>query len=58
MRQVEVGADYLARTNPHSDAPALEHDYAVTTYSAQDLGQHAARARELGRGMGISRYEL
>ena len=34
-RQVEVGADYLARTNPHSDAPALEHAYAVTTYSAQ-----------------------
>jgi conjugative relaxase-like TrwC/TraI family protein len=34
-RTVEVGADYLARTNPHSDAPALEHAYAVTTYSAQ-----------------------
>jgi conjugative relaxase-like TrwC/TraI family protein len=32
---VEVRADYLARTNPHSDAPALEHAYAVTTYSAQ-----------------------
>jgi conjugative relaxase-like TrwC/TraI family protein len=34
-RTVEVGADYLARSNPHSDAPALEHAYAVTTYSAQ-----------------------
>jgi hypothetical protein len=34
-RRVEVGADYLTRTNPHSDAPALEHAYAVTTYSAQ-----------------------
>jgi conjugative relaxase-like TrwC/TraI family protein len=34
-KAVEVGADYLARTNPHSDAPALEHAYAVTTYSAQ-----------------------
>jgi len=34
-RRVEVEADYLARTNPHSDAPALEHAYAVTTYSAQ-----------------------
>ncbi len=34
-RTVEVGADYLARTNPHSEAPALEHAYAVTTYSAQ-----------------------
>ena len=32
---MEVGAEYLARTNPHSDAPALEHAYAVTTYSAQ-----------------------
>ncbi len=31
----EIGADYLARTNPHSEAPALEHAYAVTTYSAQ-----------------------
>jgi conjugative relaxase-like TrwC/TraI family protein len=35
MRRVGVGADYLARTNPHSDAAALEHAYAVTTYSAQ-----------------------
>jgi conjugative relaxase-like TrwC/TraI family protein len=34
-RTVEAGPDYLARTNPHSDAPALEHAYAVTTYSAQ-----------------------
>lgn len=34
-KTVEIGADYLARTNPHSDAPALEHAYAVTTYSAQ-----------------------
>jgi conjugative relaxase-like TrwC/TraI family protein len=34
-RAVEVGATYLARTNPHSEAPALEHAYAVTTYSAQ-----------------------
>ena len=34
-RRVEVGAEYLARTNPHSDAPALQHAYAVTTYSAQ-----------------------
>jgi conjugative relaxase-like TrwC/TraI family protein len=34
-RAVEIGADYLAQTNPHSEAPALEHAYAVTTYSAQ-----------------------
>lgn len=34
-KAVEVGGDYLARTNPHSEAPALEHAYAVTTYSAQ-----------------------
>jgi hypothetical protein len=34
-KTVEIGADYLARTNPHSEAPALEHAYAVTTYSAQ-----------------------
>lgn len=34
-RRVEVGAEYLARTNPHSDAPALEHAYAATTYSVQ-----------------------
>ena len=25
----------MARINPHSEAPALEHAYAVTTYSAQ-----------------------
>jgi len=36
-KAVEIGADYLARTNPHSDAPALEHAYAVTTYSAQGM---------------------
>ncbi|HXV05155.1 MAG TPA: MobF family relaxase [Solirubrobacterales bacterium] len=35
QRIVEIGADYLARTNPHSDAPALQHAYAITTYSAQ-----------------------
>ncbi|MEX2556386.1 MAG: MobF family relaxase [Actinomycetota bacterium] len=35
QRSVEVDADYLARTNPHSDAPALQHAYAITTYSAQ-----------------------
>jgi conjugative relaxase-like TrwC/TraI family protein len=34
-RTVEVDADYLARTNPYNDAPALQHAYAVTTYSAQ-----------------------
>ncbi len=34
-RMVEVGAEYLARTNPRGDAPALQHAYAVTTYSAQ-----------------------
>ncbi|HWM55523.1 MAG TPA: MobF family relaxase [Solirubrobacterales bacterium] len=34
-KRVEVGADYLAQTNRHSEAPALEHAYAVTTYSAQ-----------------------
>ena len=34
-RQVEVGANYLTRTNPYNDAPALQHAYAVTTYSAQ-----------------------
>jgi conjugative relaxase-like TrwC/TraI family protein len=34
-KAVEIGADYLARTNPHSEAPALERAYAVTTYSAQ-----------------------
>jgi conjugative relaxase-like TrwC/TraI family protein len=34
-RTVEVGADYLAQTDPRSEAPALQHAYAVTTYSAQ-----------------------
>lgn len=34
-KRVEISAEYLARTNPHSEAPALEHAYAVTTYSAQ-----------------------
>ena len=34
-KRVEIGADYLTKTNPHSEAPALEHAYAVTTYSAQ-----------------------
>lgn len=30
-----MGADYLAQVNPHSGAPALQHAYAITTYSAQ-----------------------
>jgi conjugative relaxase-like TrwC/TraI family protein len=34
-RTVELGAAYLARVNPHSGAPALQHAYAITTYSAQ-----------------------
>jgi conjugative relaxase-like TrwC/TraI family protein len=34
-KRVEIGEEYLGRTNPHSGAPALEHAYAVTTYSAQ-----------------------
>jgi hypothetical protein len=34
-RRVEVGAEYLSQANPYSQAPALEHAYAVTTYSAQ-----------------------
>ncbi len=34
-RMVKIGADYLAQTAPHSEAPALQHAYAVTTYSAQ-----------------------
>jgi conjugative relaxase-like TrwC/TraI family protein len=34
-RTVEVGADYLAQIDPHSEAPAFQHAYAVTTYSAQ-----------------------
>jgi conjugative relaxase-like TrwC/TraI family protein len=34
-RTVEVGPDYLSRTTPHGEAPALQHAYAVTTYCAQ-----------------------
>jgi conjugative relaxase-like TrwC/TraI family protein len=34
-RRVELGEEYLARVNEHSEAPALQHAYAVTTYSAQ-----------------------
>jgi conjugative relaxase-like TrwC/TraI family protein len=34
-KRVEVGPDYLSQANPYSQAPALEHAYAVTTYSAQ-----------------------
>ncbi len=34
-KRVEIGVEYLGWTNPHSEAPALEHAYAVTTYSAQ-----------------------
>jgi conjugative relaxase-like TrwC/TraI family protein len=34
-KRVEVGREYLSQVNPHSEAPALEHAYAVTTYSAQ-----------------------
>jgi conjugative relaxase-like TrwC/TraI family protein len=34
-RTVELGADYLAQVNPHSGATALQHAYAITTYSAQ-----------------------
>ncbi len=34
-RSVKVGPEYLAKVNPYSEAPALEHAYAVTTYSAQ-----------------------
>jgi hypothetical protein len=34
-RQVKLDANYLDRTNPHSDTPALEHAYAATTYCAQ-----------------------
>jgi ATP-dependent exoDNAse (exonuclease V) alpha subunit len=34
-KRVELGPEYLIQTNPYSDAPALEHAYAVTTYSAQ-----------------------
>ena len=35
QRTVEVGPDYLSRTTPHGEAPALQHAYAVTTYCAQ-----------------------
>jgi len=34
-QRVEVGPDYLDRTTPHGDAPAIQHAYAVTTYCAQ-----------------------
>jgi hypothetical protein len=34
-RTVELDAAYLARTNPNSNAPAIEHGYAATTYCAQ-----------------------
>jgi conjugative relaxase-like TrwC/TraI family protein len=34
-RTVELGAAYLAQVNPQSGAPALQHAYAITTYSAQ-----------------------
>jgi AAA domain-containing protein len=34
-RTVELDADYLAQVNPRSGAPALQHAYAITTYSAQ-----------------------
>jgi conjugative relaxase-like TrwC/TraI family protein len=33
--RVEVGPDYLDRTTPHGEAPAIQHAYAVTTYCAQ-----------------------
>jgi hypothetical protein len=35
QRTVEIGLDYLSRTTPHGEAPALQHAYAVTTYCAQ-----------------------
>jgi conjugative relaxase-like TrwC/TraI family protein len=34
-KQVEIGPDYLDRTTPHGEAPAIQHAYAVTTYCAQ-----------------------
>ena len=34
-KRVELGSEYLSQANPYSGAPALEHAYAVTTYSAQ-----------------------
>ena len=35
QRSVEIGPDYLSRTTPHGEAPAVQHAYAVTTYCAQ-----------------------
>jgi conjugative relaxase-like TrwC/TraI family protein len=35
QRTVEIGPDYLSRTTPHGEAPAIQHAYAVTTYCAQ-----------------------
>lgn len=34
-RSIEIGPDYLSRTTPHGEAPAIQHAYAVTTYCAQ-----------------------
>ena len=34
-RRVCVDAVYLERLNPYNEAPAIEHAYALTTYSAQ-----------------------
>lgn len=34
-RRVEIGPDYLDRTTPHGESPAIQHAYAVTTYCAQ-----------------------
>jgi conjugative relaxase-like TrwC/TraI family protein len=34
-KRVEIDHEYLSKVNPHSEAPALEHAYAITTYSAQ-----------------------
>jgi conjugative relaxase-like TrwC/TraI family protein len=34
-RRVEIGPEYLDRTTPHGEAPAIQHGYAVTTYCAQ-----------------------
>jgi AAA domain len=34
-RRVEVGPEYLSRTNPYDEPPALQHAYAVTIYCAQ-----------------------
>ena len=48
-RAVEVDSDYLARTNPNGDAPALQHAYAVTTYSraGSDRGSRLRDGRPL-----------